>query len=210
MDRRTARAWSACSSGFLASVWSRSRTVMIQDDCSVTLFSTTRRRLIFVENKLLYASRPASRPPLDLENQAVVRADGSYPPLYYTHSRKQADVTLVTYGGMAMVAEQAMQRLIEEYETRFDYLILTQLWPLDVDEIVESVGRTKRLVVLEENTPDYSVASAVISAVAQRISGGFACRAVGSRPVPLPSVRHLEHEVLPSISRVVESVVAIL
>jgi len=165
---------------------------------------------IFVENKLLYASRPASRPPLDLENQAVVRADGSYPPLYYTHSRKQADVTLVTYGGMAMVAEQAMQRLIEEYETRFDYVILTQLWPLDVDEIVDSVGRTKRLVVLEENTPDYSVASAVISAVAQRISGGFACRAVGSHPVPLPSVRHLEQEVLPSISRVVEAVVSIL
>jgi 2-oxoisovalerate dehydrogenase E1 component len=165
---------------------------------------------VFVENKLLYASRPATRPPLDLEDRETARADGNYPPLHYIPARGEADVTLVTYGGMAVVAEQAMQRLIAEYETRFEYLILTQLWPLDVVEIADSVRRTRRLVVLEENSPDYSVAAAVISGVAQRVPGGFACRAVGARPAPLPSVRHLEDEVLPSVGRVVEAVASIL
>ncbi len=165
---------------------------------------------VFVEHKLLYAARPAACPPLDLEHHSVTGVDGHYPPLCYKPAEGKADLTLVTYGGMAGVAEQAMQRLIVESETRFDYVILTQLWPLDLDEIVDSVRRTGRLVVLEEHTPDFSVSAAVISGVAQRIAGGFACRAVGARPVPLPSVRHLEDEVLPSVDRVVSAMASIL
>jgi 2-oxoisovalerate dehydrogenase E1 component len=165
---------------------------------------------IFVENKLLYAVRPATRPPFDLVHEPSDSADGSYPPLCYTSSANAADVTLVTYGGMAIVAERTMEQLIEEHETRFDYVILTQLWPLDVSEIAASVRKTKRLVVLEENVPDYSVAAAVISAVTQRCNGSFTARAVGARPAPMPSARHLEDEVLPSVGRVAEAIVSIL
>ena len=37
------------------------------------------------------------------------------------------------------------------------------------------------------------------------VAGGFACRAVGARPVPLPGVRHLEDRVLPSADAVVDA-----
>jgi 2-oxoisovalerate dehydrogenase E1 component len=166
---------------------------------------------VLVENKLLYALRPAGRPPLDLRPVPRRTHNGDYPALCYEpEGGADADVTVVTYGGMTGVAEGAMHKLLEEEELRFDYFILTQLWPLDVGDIVRSVTRTKRLLVVEENVPDFSVGAAVIAAVAQRIPGGLACRAVGSRPVPFPCARHLENEVLPSVDRVVGAVLEIL
>ena len=67
----------------------------------------------------------------------------------------------------------------------------------------------RRLVVVEENVPDYSVGASIIAGVAQRLSQPFVCRAVGARAVPLPSARHLEDKVLPSAEAVVAAVAAL-
>jgi pyruvate/2-oxoglutarate/acetoin dehydrogenase E1 component len=165
---------------------------------------------VFVENKLLYSLRPAGQPPVDLEPVPVERRGGDYPPLYYrSRGPGTPAATVVTYGGMTGVAELAMRRLLVEDESSFDYVVLTQLWPLDVTEVAASVRRTRRLVVVEENVPDFSVGAAVIAAVAQQVPDGFACRAVGARPVPLPCVRHLEENVLPSAEAVASALASL-
>ncbi|HEY4377937.1 MAG TPA: thiamine pyrophosphate-dependent enzyme [Acidimicrobiales bacterium] len=166
---------------------------------------------VFVENKLLYSLRPADGPPPDLEIVPREASGGDYPALCYApRDGRPADATLVTYGGMTGVAEAAMRRLIEDEELAFDYIVLTQLWPLDVGPIAESVARTGRLVVVEEGVADFGVSAAVIAGVAVRSAGGFACRSVGARPVPLPCVRHLEDRVLPSADGVVDAVLGLL
>jgi 2-oxoisovalerate dehydrogenase E1 component len=166
---------------------------------------------VFVENKLLYALPPADQPPLDLEIVPGEMPAGNYPPLRYTPpGSRKPDVTLVTYGGMTGVAETAMRRLVEDDELYFDYLVLTQLWPLDVSDVVASVARSRRLVVVEESVADFGVVAAVIAGVLQQVPGGAACRAVGSRPVSIPCVRHLEDQVLPSADRVVRAIREIL
>jgi pyruvate/2-oxoglutarate/acetoin dehydrogenase E1 component len=165
---------------------------------------------LFVEHKLLYALRPHDRPPLDLEPVVVQVSRHRYPPLYYrARTPATPTVTIVTYGGMTGTAEAAMHKLLVEQEFSFDYIILTQLWPLDVTEIVASVQRTRRLLVVEENVPDFNLGAAVIAAVAQQIPDGFACRAVGARPVPLPCARHLEECVLPSPQTVAAALASI-
>ncbi len=166
---------------------------------------------VFVENKLLYGMRPCDRPPAGMEPVATEGRDGDYPALCYRPSGSvKPEVTVVTYGGMTTAAEPAMQRLLVEEERAFDYVVLTQLWPLDVSEVVASVRRTGRLVVVEENVPDFGVGSAVVAAVAQQVPKGLACRVVGAEPVPLPCVRHLEERVLPSADRVAEAIRALL
>ena len=167
--------------------------------------------VVFVEHKALYGVKPAPAAPLDCEIAPAERRGGDYPPLCYVPAGGgAADVTLVTYGGTTALAERAMQTLIEEHELRFDFIVLTQLWPLDVTEVARSVARTGRLVVVEENVADFGIGSAVIAAVAQQATRGFACRAVGAQPVPIPSARHLEDEVLPSAQEVVDAVVGML
>jgi 2-oxoisovalerate dehydrogenase E1 component len=176
------------------------RQVVVEDDSPT----------VFVEHKLLYSLRPLDRSPAGLEPVPEDREEGYYPPLCYRPlGGSRADVTIVTYGGMTGTTEQAMHRLLVEDELSFEYLVLTQLWPLDVAPIVESVRRTRRLVLVEENVADFSVGSAVIAAVAQQVPEGFACRAVGARPVPLPCVRHLEERVLPSVETVAAAIAAV-
>ena len=167
--------------------------------------------VVFVENKLLYAQRPHAQAPVDLEPVEVMGTDGDLPPLYYrSRAATKADVTLVTYGGMTAAAEAAMRELIEQEELSFDFVVLTQLWPLDATAVVDSVRRTRRLVVVEENVADYGVSAAVVAAVAHELPQGFASRRVGAQPVPLPSARHLEDAVLPSTATVTAAIREIL
>jgi 2-oxoisovalerate dehydrogenase E1 component len=166
---------------------------------------------LFVENKLLYALRPLEKLPLDLEIADIPTNDGDYPSLGYRPAAgKKADATLVTYGGMTGVAEAAMRQMLVEQELSFDYFILTQLWPLDSRAVVESVRGTRRLVFLEETDSVFGVGAALVSALAQELSGGFACRVVGNRPVPIPSARHLENQVLPSAPTLAKAIREVL
>jgi pyruvate/2-oxoglutarate/acetoin dehydrogenase E1 component len=110
-------------------------------------------------------------------------------------------VTVVTYGGITAAVESAMQRMIEQEELRFDYFVLTQLWPQRLERVIESARSTGRLVVVEENVADFGVAAAVISEVAQQVRT-LTCRAVGSASVPIPAARHLEDQVLASVDKI--------
>ncbi|HEY4300751.1 MAG TPA: thiamine pyrophosphate-dependent enzyme [Candidatus Didemnitutus sp.] len=163
------------------------------------------RPTVFVENKLLYSERPAAEPPLDARIEPVEGKEGEFPPLHYVSASRNPDVTVVTYGGSAPICERAMKRLFETDELAFDYFILTQLWPLDLTGILASVGRSRRLLVVEENVPAFGISAAVISGVVQA-APGTSCRAVGAQPLPIPSVRHLEDLVLPGEEAVIAGV----
>jgi 2-oxoisovalerate dehydrogenase E1 component len=165
---------------------------------------------LLIENKLLYATEIATKPPLDLEPVSFCRKNGDYPPIgYRPRGGNQADVTLVTYGGMVDPCEDAMKQLILDDELRFDFLVLTQLWPLTDEEIVASVRKTGRLVVAEEGVSDFGVGAALIASVAQKLQQPFRARSVGMKPVPIPCARHLEDQVLPSAADVVAAVKAV-
>jgi hypothetical protein len=48
-------------------------------------------------------------------------------------------VTVVTHGASTPLVEQALRSLILEHDLRFDLIVVTQLWPLEPDEIVASL-----------------------------------------------------------------------
>jgi 2-oxoisovalerate dehydrogenase E1 component len=165
---------------------------------------------VLVENKTLYSNVISAEPPLDLEPAPTRRTNGDYPPLAFRPTGLgRADVTLVSYGGTVEACEQAMKQLIVDDELRFDFIVLTQLWPLTDEEIVASVAKTGRLVVAEEGVAEFGVGAAVIASVAQKVGQPFRARAVGMRPVPIPCARHLEDRVLPSADAVVAAIRAV-
>jgi 2-oxoisovalerate dehydrogenase E1 component len=165
---------------------------------------------IFVEHKSLYPQRAVFKPPAGYVFADHECKDGNYPPLVYQPmGSEKADVTLVTYGGMTNLVEEVMEQLLLEEELACDYLVITQLWPLDVDPVVESVRRTRKLVVIEEHTPEFGFSAAVIAAVSQSIDTGFSSRAVGAKSVPLPAVKQLENEILPGKDRIKQAIMAV-
>lgn len=167
---------------------------------------------IFVEPKSLYSQMPLTDSPVGFQSfSAPGKQENMYPSLCYRPAGSQrADVTMVTYGGMTNLAEEAMKTLIYEQELAFEYLIVTQLWPLDVEPILQSVQATRRLVVVEEHVSDFGFCAAVIAAVAQQMTDGFRVKAVGAKPVPIPSVRQLEEAALPSKTDLIDAIQSLL
>ena len=82
------------------------------------------------------------------------------------------------------------------------------LVPLDVPAILDSVGRTSRLVTVEENPRLCGWGAEVASIVAEE--GFFALDGpivrVTTPHIPLPSADVLEDAAIPSVDRIVEGV----
>ncbi|MCP5050919.1 MAG: hypothetical protein GY940_27385 [bacterium] len=147
-------------------------------------------------------------PPFDTE---LVRGGGDgaggFPSLYFRNkAQSDADVTVVTYGGMTGIVEAAMKRLIVEEEYFFDYIVLTRLWPLQLDDIIDSVKGSGKLVVVEEGPAEYGIGSAVIAGVVRNVDRGIDARAVGAEAVPIPAARVLENRRLPDGEKIIDAI----
>jgi 2-oxoisovalerate dehydrogenase E1 component len=162
---------------------------------------------VLVEHKTVYRTRVPQAPPLDLVPVRPGSPLQQFPPLRYVpQSGGSAQVTLVTYGGSALVLERAMEQLIVDEELQFDYFIYTQLWPLDVTSLVASVKETGKLFVLEEGPAAYGFATALVSACQHQTDRHFQVATCGAQPVPLPAALHLEQQVLPSSEAIVGAI----
>ncbi|MBI2358452.1 MAG: hypothetical protein HYV04_06035 [Deltaproteobacteria bacterium] len=118
-------------------------------------------------------------------------------------------MTVATYGGLTDVVEEAMERLLLEMEIEFDYFVVTQLYPLELGDVLESVARTKRFVFVEEGVKSFGVGAEVVATLLEA-DRQFCCRRVGAADVPIPCARQLEQQVLPSAQRVLEAIVDVL
>jgi 2-oxoisovalerate dehydrogenase E1 component len=169
--------------------------------------------VLFVENKLLYALRPHSGAPAGLRFvPRPTAADDDYPELAFTScdDGETADVTVVAYGGMTDLVEEALEQLILDEELQFDYFVLTQLSPLRCEAIVESTRRTGRLVTVEEGPRSFGIGSEVVSQVcAARRDRAVRCARVGATEVPIPNSRLQELDVLPSRQRIVDGILSV-
>jgi 2-oxoisovalerate dehydrogenase E1 component len=168
-----------------------------------TLFETIDRPTVVVENKVMYGKLTSSTPPAGYVLEATQE---TFPTLRLRPSEGVADVTIVAYGGMVGEAEAALQELFDEHETVAEIVAPLQLYPLDTRAIAESVGRTGRLVVVEEGQGFAGFASEVISQLVERgVSGALRARRVIAAPVPIPTARPLEQAVLPGAASIVRA-----
>lgn len=67
--------------------------------------------------------------------------------------KKGKDITLVAHGRCAMIALQAAKKLEQEHSIDAEVIDLRSIRPLDEDTIINSVKKTHRAVLIEENKP---------------------------------------------------------
>ncbi len=152
--------------------------------------------VVFFEHKGLLATKGSPPPPdhvVELGRAAVVR--------------QGADVTLVALASMVPVALKAAELLSGE-GIEAEVVDLRCLVPLDMSTVLASLGRTSRLVVVEENPYQGGWGATVVAVVADE---GFALldapvRRVAGECVPLPFADALEEEVIPTVDKVVAAV----
>jgi acetoin:2,6-dichlorophenolindophenol oxidoreductase subunit beta len=151
--------------------------------------------LVF-EHKGLFASKGAPAPPdhvVELGEANVVR-DGT-------------DVTVVALASTVPLALEAAEQLAG-HGVSAEVIDLRCLIPLDVATVLQSVGRTSRLVIVEENPYQGGWGATVAALVADE---GFELldapiRRVAAENVPLPFADALEDIVMPTTDKVTAAI----
>ena len=101
--------------------------------------------------------------------------------------------------------------LFDEHEILCEILTPSQLYPLDSQPFVESVYKTKHLVVIEEGQIFCGFGSELISQMHEQLSGtNWRSKRVGPAKVPIPSSRPLESLALPEHCDIVKAVLEVV
>jgi len=124
--------------------------------------------------------------------------------------REGADVTVVTLGLHVHRALAAAESLAAE-GVDAEVIDLRTLVPLDTETVVESVRKTGRLVVVDEDYRSFGVTGEVTARVADRDLGALeAVERVAVPDVPIPYARPMENEVIPDSGDVEDGVRAVM
>jgi 2-oxoisovalerate dehydrogenase E1 component len=170
------------------------------------------RPVFFVENKLLYG-RPVRRPEEGHIGELAVRETGDrYPALTFSATGfSEATATIVTYGGMVPVALEAVTELVLEHEVFCEVVALSQLVPMELDAVLESVARTGFLVTAEEGTLTGGFGAEIAARVSEAAWSDLRgpVRRVAARDGIIPSARPLEEAMLPSVEDLIEAILVL-
>jgi len=152
--------------------------------------------VVFFEHKLLY--------PMKGE---VPEGDDVIPLGVADIKRKGKDVTVVAIARMVHIALEAAEKLSKE-GMELEVIDLRTLSPLDDETVLQSVKKTHRLVVVDEDNPRCNMACDVIALVTTRAFDYLDAppRMVTAPHTPVPFSPVLEDYYIPSVERVISAV----
>ena len=154
--------------------------------------------VVFLEAKSLYATtgEVPDGEHVDRLGAATVHGDGT-------------DVVLVALAAMVPRALEAAERLRSEHDIGCRVVDLRSLVPLDVTTLLDAVRATGRVFTVEENPRLCGWGAEIASIVAEEalydLDGPIV--RITTPHVPLPAAEALEDATIPTVERVIETVV---
>ena len=156
----------------------------------------------FMENTLLYG-----------ESWDVPDDDDFTIPLGVADlKRLGADISLIAHGRAALTCLEAAEILADQYEIDAEVLDLRSIRPLDEQAILDSVRKTHRAVVIEENRPFCGVGAQVASMIGEKAFDDLDAPVLRLSTIDAPAIYSppLEKIQLPDAEDIVEKVLTIL
>jgi pyruvate dehydrogenase E1 component beta subunit len=145
--------------------------------------------VIFLEHKLLYDLT------CEVPDEAYTIPFGEA-----EFTREGDDLTIVALSRMVILSNDAADRLAKERNISADVIDLRTTSPLDENAILDSVRRTGRLVVVDEDTPRCGLATDIAALVASKAFHSLKApiKLVTPPHTPVPFSPSLEDAYLPS------------
>jgi pyruvate dehydrogenase E1 component beta subunit len=169
---------------------------------------------------LLKAAIRDDDPVLVIENLPIYKEKGEVdvdpelvtPIGHAAVAREGGDLTVVSHSFATVRSLHVAERLAAERDVSVEVVDLRSLRPLDVETVAASVGRTNRVLCVEEGWPSYGVTAEI----AARIQ--YACfddldapvERVGMAEVPLPYAKELELAAMPTEDRIERAALQVL
>lgn len=165
---------------------------------------------------LLKASIRCDDPVIFLENEKMLNDLGDVPEEDYTIpigkakiEREGADVTVISYGRpLQRVVRPAVEALVKDHSIDVELIDLRTLRPLDVNTLVESIKKTNRCVIVDEDWGYCGMGSGIMQKI-QKPAFDYLdapIEYVHCDEIPVPFNHYLEEAMMPSVDRIVASV----
>ncbi|HWL54832.1 MAG TPA: alpha-ketoacid dehydrogenase subunit beta [Chthoniobacteraceae bacterium] len=156
--------------------------------------------VMFMENTLLYGEQwevPEEEYLIPLGSADVKRAG--------------SDVTLIAHGRAVITCLQAAEHLEEEHNIKAEVVDLRSIRPLDEETILQSVRKTHRAVVVEENKPFCGIASQIAALLGEKAFDDLDAPVQRLSSLDAPAIYSppLEKIQLPTPQKVVQKVLSI-
>jgi len=162
---------------------------------------------IVIENKLDYGKKIAQN---KIQNYIYEKTNDKYPLIRLRPIKSVPTATIVTYGGMVDTVINSIEDLFLELDLKVEVFVLTKIYPLNLQEIIKSVEKTGKLYTIEEGSSFAGFGAEVIAQVSEFSKSSFISRRVSSLPVPIPSSKILEAEVITNKVRLIKIIKASL
>jgi len=168
--------------------------------------------VIFLENLALYNTK-GEVPDLGGEAASNGQHDELVVPIGSAAVMKTGtDLTLIAYSRMSVVALEVARRLEQDQGISCEVIDVRSLRPLDRPTLIESVKKTSRCVVVEEDWYSYGVGAELVATIQE---GAFdyldaPIKRVAQAEVPLPYAKVMEQAALPKAHNIIETIKATL
>jgi pyruvate dehydrogenase E1 component beta subunit len=164
--------------------------------------------VIFLENLALYNTK-GEVPGLGEDGHPGTDGQQHLVPIGTAAVMKEgSDLTLVGYSRMSLVALEVARRLEQEQGISCEVVDVRSLRPLDRPTLIESVKKTSRAVIIEEDWYSYGVGAELAATIQE---GAFdyldaPVRRVAQAEVPLPYAKVMEQAALPKAQNLIEAI----
>jgi pyruvate dehydrogenase E1 component beta subunit len=165
---------------------------------------------------LLKTSIRCDDPVIFLENEKMLSEVGDVPDEEYTIpigkakvEREGADVTVVSYGRpLQRVVRPAVEALANDHGIDVELIDVRTLRPLDKATLIESVKKTNRCVIVDEDYGYCGLGAGILQQIHKPVFDYLDApiEYVHSDEIPVPFNHFLEEAMMPSLDRVVAAV----
>ncbi len=159
--------------------------------------------VLVIENKTDYGKKILH---YQAKNFIYERNDDAFPVVRVRPAVSTPTLTVVAYGGMADVLNVLLDEIFLETEQKVELIIPTVISQLPIEIIFASVQETGNLLVIEEGSAYAGIGSELITQLAEKSGESFKAKRITAFPVPIPSVKSLEHIVLPDKERIIKEI----
>ena len=107
-------------------------------------------------------------------------------------TKKGSDITIVSSSYMSIEALKAAE-ILKEYNIDAEIIDLRTLRPLDINPVIKSVKKTKKLLVVDNGWTQFGISSEIISRIAtiKNLNKNLKINRIGIADTPIPSTRKL-------------------
>jgi pyruvate dehydrogenase E1 component beta subunit len=164
---------------------------------------------------LLRTSVRDNNPVIFLENLALYNIKGEVPiddflvPIGQAKVTKEGtDLTVISYSRMAAVALDVARRMEQENNLSIEVVDLRSLRPLDHKTIINSVKKTNRAIVFEEDWRSFGIGAEIAAILQEEAFDDLDApiKRVASLEVPLPYSKPLELATLTGSKQLLEAI----